>query len=210
MERSPLASTTSEPPADESGWQRLNVAAPGVALVIVLVGVMWAAEVIDSLPGVNLDRFGVRPRTWRGLFGIVTAPFLHIGFGHLIRNSVPFVLLGSVIAWHSRQRFVEVTATVALVSGLGVWIFGRSGTVHLGASGLVFGYVGYLVARGLFARRITWILIGLVVAVTYSGLIWGLFPTARVSWLGHLFGALGGIFAAYTLHALPDDEQTSE
>lgn len=206
MERGPLESKTAPSPVDESGWRRLNIAAPGVALVVVLLGVMWATEVIDSLPGINLDRFGVRPRTWRGLFGIVSAPFLHIGFGHLIRNSVPFMLLGSVIAWHSRQRLIEVTATTAIVSGLGVWIFGRSGTVHLGASGLVFGYVGYLLARGLFARRPTWILIGLVVAVTYSGLIWGLFPTARVSWLGHLFGALGGIFAAYALHGQPDEE----
>lgn len=190
--------------ADSSGWTRLRAVAPGVALVAVLLAVMWAEELVDLLPGVHLNRIGIRPRTWRGLLGIVVAPFLHVDLRHLIANTIPFAVLGAVIAWGGRQRFVEVTLATGVVSGLGVWLLGRSGTVHLGASGLVFGYVAYLIARGLFARKATWILGGLVVAVMYSGLIWGLFPTSRVSWLGHLFGAVGGVLAAWLLHGRHD------
>ena len=96
---------------------------------------------------------------------------------------------------------------VTIVSGLGVWLFGAANTVHLGASGLVFGYLTYLVARGLIAKNVWWILGGLIVLALYGGLLWGLLPTPRVSWLGHLFGAIGGVLAAWVLHGNHDIDE---
>ena len=197
----PAPATTVERP-------RLTDAAPGLVVVGVMLGLMWALEVVDLLPGVNLDTWGIRPRSWEGLAGIVFAPFLHVGLGHLIANTIPFALLGAVIALEGSRQFVEVTIAVGVVSGLGVWLFGAAGTVHLGASGLVFGFITYLVARGWFARKPLWILGGVVVAVIYgSSLLWGVLPTSRFSWLGHLFGAIGGVIAAWVIHADHDVER---
>jgi membrane associated rhomboid family serine protease len=177
-----------------------------VAVVVALLAVMWAVEVIDLLPSTDLDRWGVRPRSPRGLFGVVLAPFLHSGFGHLFANTIPFLVLGAVIAIGSVGRFVEVSVIVGLTSGLGTWLFAAPGTVHIGASGLVFGYLTYLVARGFFAGRILWILGGVVVLLFYGGILWGLLPRPGVSWTGHVFGAVGGVLAAWYVHGRePED-----
>ncbi len=104
--------------------------------------------------------------------------------------------------------FAEVTILVAAISGLGIWIFGAGNSVHFGASGLVFGFLTYLVSRGVIARNVWWILGGLVTLAFYGGLLWGLLPSPRVSWLGHLFGAIGGVLAAWMIHGdhdLDDD-----
>jgi membrane associated rhomboid family serine protease len=185
---------------DEVERPRLTELAPGLIFVAVMLAVMWWVEVVDVVPGTDFDRWGVRPRTVRGLFGIALAPFLHVSFGHLIANTIPFVVLGAAIALGGVRQVAEVTVIVAVVSGLGIWLFGAGNSVHLGASGLVFGYLTYLVARGLIARNLWWILGGLVVLAFYGGLLWGLLPTSRVSWLGHLFGAIGGVLAAWVLH----------
>ncbi len=193
MNVSPPTTTAVERP-------RLGELAPGLIVIAVMLGAMWALEIVDLAPSTPFDRWGVRPRTLRGLFGIAFAPFLHVSFGHLIANTIPFVVLGAAIALGGIRQIVEVTVIVAVVSGLGVWLFGSANTVHLGASGLVFGYLTYLVTRGLIARNVWWILGGLVVLAFYGGLLWGLLPTPRVSWLGHLFGAIGGVLAAWVLH----------
>lgn len=177
-----------------------------VAVVVALLAVMWAVEVIDLLPSTDLDRWGVRPRSVRGLFGVPLAPFLHSGFGHLFANTIPFLVLGAVIAVGSVGRFVQVSVIIALTSGLGTWLLASPGTVHIGASGLVFGYLTYLVARGFFAGRILWILGGVVVLLFYGGILWGLLPRPGVSWTGHVFGAVGGVLAAWYVHGRePDD-----
>ena len=177
-----------------------------VAAAVAVLAVMWAVEVIDLLPSTDLDRWGVRPRSLRGLFGVTLAPFLHSGFGHLFANTIPFLVLGAVIAVGSVGRFFQVSVIVALTSGLGTWLFAAPGTVHIGASGLVFGYLTYLVARGFFAGRILWILGGVVVLLFYGGILWGLLPRPGVSWTGHVFGAVGGVLAAWYVHGRePDD-----
>jgi membrane associated rhomboid family serine protease len=181
----------------------------GLILVAAMLAVMWAVEVVDLIPGTELDRWGIRPRTARGLVGIALAPFLHVSFGHLIANTIPFALLGAAIALGGVRQIAEVTVMVTIVSGLGVWLFGNANTVHLGASGLVFGYLTYLVARGLIAKKVWWILGGLIVLALYGGLLWGLLPTPRVSWLSHLFGAIGGVLAAWVLHGDHDTEETT-
>src|SRR4051794_10147321 len=150
-------------------------------IVVAMLAVMWAVEIVDLIPGVDLDRWGIQPRTWRGLLGIPLAPFLHANLAHLIANTIPFVVLGAIIALGDDARFVEVTIIVAVVSGLGTWLFGAPGTIHIGASGLVFGYLTYLVARGFFAGRPLWVLGGVIVALFYGGLLWGLLPRPGVS-----------------------------
>src|SRR3954471_6874137 len=128
------------------------------ALVVVagLVAVMWAVEVIDQVfSGADLEQYGIRPHNAPdGLLGIVSAPFLHAGFGHLIGNTVPFLVLGGMIALSGLARVVSATVIVALVGGLGVWLFAPTGTDHIGASGVVFGYASYLIARGVFSRNL--------------------------------------------------------
>jgi len=176
-------------------------AGDGVRLVLAMTGVMWAAEVLDVVLRGSLDGFGITPRDLEGLAGVAFAPFLHIGFGHLIGNTVPFVVMGLVIALGGLVRVLTVTAVVGVVSGLGIWLVGPGSSLTVGASGLVFGYAAYLVVRGVVARSPLQLVLGaVVVAVFGTGLLAGLVPQPGVSWQGHLFGAVGGVLAARLLH----------
>jgi len=187
---------------DRARPERPSLAEPmrPVLVVVAMAAVMWAEEIVDTALGGDLDRFGIRPRHLDGLDGVVLSPFLHGGFGHLVANTVPFLVLGGAIALSSARRFVIVTAIVGLVGGLGTWLTGSSRSVVVGASGLVFGYLTYLITRGLFARRPAYLLGGLVVLLVYGGVLWGLLPRPGISWQGHLFGAIGGIVAARVVH----------
>jgi membrane associated rhomboid family serine protease len=172
----------------------------GLMPLVVLAAIMWVVEVIDTIANGRLDRQGIEPRQLSGLDGIVFAPFLHSGFGHLIANTVPFLLLGGGIALGATQRFIKVTIIVAVIGGFGTWLIGPANTIHIGASGLVFGYLTYLMARGIFARNVWYLLGGVVTFMVYGGVLWGLLPAPGISWQGHLFGAVGGVVAAYILH----------
>lgn len=193
--------------APDAGKPRLADVAPGLVVVAVMLAVMWGEEVVDLIPGTPFHRWGIRPRTARGLFGIALAPFLHTGFPHLIGNSIPFAVMGGAIALGGTRTFVEVTILVGLASGLGVWVFGAGNSIHFGASGLVFGYLTYLLARGVIAKNGWWIVGGLVTLAFYGGLFWGLLPSPRVSWLGHVFGAVGGVLAAWMIHGDHDPDR---
>ncbi len=167
------------------------------------VAVFWILELIDwiVLDG-WLDNLGVRPRTLAGLPGILVMPFLHNGFGHVLANTVPFVILGWLVMLRRTADFFIVTAITMLVSGLGVWLFGGSSAPHVGASGLIFGYFGFLLLRAYFERTLRAIVLAVLVFIFYGGLIWGILPfQSGVSWQGHLFGFLGGVLAAYYLTA---------
>lgn len=188
----------------------LAEAARPLAPVLAMLAVMWAVEIADIPLDGRLDRFGIRPRRLDGLDGIVFSPFLHDGIGHLLANSVPLLFLGGAIALGSTRRFLLSTLIIGLVAGVGTWLTGGSGTLVVGASGLVFGYVSYLVSRGVFARKITWLLGGLVVLAVYGSVLWGLLPRPGVSWQGHLFGALGGIAAARLMHPPSPRPDTGE
>jgi membrane associated rhomboid family serine protease len=169
----------------------------GARVVFVMAAGMWVVEVVDSLDGHRLDRDGIVPRSVSHLYGIVFAPLLHASFGHLIANTIPFVLLGLTIALTSAVRVVAVTAIVALASGVGTWLTAPAGSVTLGASGVVFGYATYLISRGMFNRRIGELAMGIVVAVLFGGaLLSGLLPHSGISWQAHLFGGIGGVLAA--------------
>ena len=191
---------------DERSERKEDVTA-GLWLVAGMVAVMWAVEVIDLAAG-NLDAQGIVPRDTSGLDGILWSPFLHGGFGHLIGNTVPFIVLGAAIAFAGLKRVASVVAIVALVGGLGTWLFAPADTVHIGASGIVFGFATYLLARGVFSRRPAHLAVGAVVLVVYgSTLLIGLVPTPGISWQGHLFGAMGGLVAARALDAKREPER---
>lgn len=171
----------------------------GLILVAAMVAVMWAVEIVDVVAG-DLDSAGIRPRDPEGLIGVALAPVLHGGFGHLIGNTVPFLVLGGLIALSGLARIVSVTLIVALVGGLGTWLVAPANTVHIGASGLVFGFASYLIARGVFSRRALHLVAGVAVLLVYGGtLAFGFVPTPGVSWQGHAFGAVGGVVAAWLL-----------
>ena len=191
--------------ASDSGERKGTLVTLRVMPVVVMVAIMWVVEIIDLIASGRLDRFGIEPRRLWGLDGIVFAPFLHGGFAHLIANTFPFVLLGGAIAIGAASRFLTVTVIVAFVGGLGTWLTGPTNTIHIGASGLVFGYLTYLMARGIFARNIWYLLVGIVTFMVYGGVLWGLLPAPGISWQGHLFGAIGGVVAAYMLHADRDE-----
>src|SRR4051794_13130374 len=176
------------------------------ALVVVaaLVAVMWVVEVIDQVfSGADLDQYGIRPHDAPdGLLGIITAPFLHAGFDHLIGNTVPFLVLGGMVALSGLARVAAATLIVVGVGGLGVWVFAPAGTDHIGASGVVFGYAAYLIARGFFSRNLLHLGVGVLVIGLYgTTLLFGLAPRDGISWQGHLFGAVGGVVAARLLDA---------
>jgi len=172
----------------------------GFKVIGVMVALMWGLEVIDATAGGSLDQYGIEPRDDGGLVGVVAAPFLHAGFGHLIANTVPFVVMGLVIAFKGAVRVLAVTAIVGLVSGLGTWLVAPEFTLHIGASGVVFGYATYLISRGVFNRDALELAVGLIVVLVWgTALLGGLRPEDGISWQGHLFGAIGGVVAARVL-----------
>jgi membrane associated rhomboid family serine protease len=186
------------PPASPQPNERERTG--GYVVIAAMVILMWLVETIDVAAG-DLDSAGIHPRDAEGLAGIAASPFLHAGFGHLIGNSIPFLVLGMAIAVGGLIRTLAVVGIVAVVGGVGTWLTAPSDTVVIGASGLVFGFATYLVARGAYSRLPWHIVGGLVVLVIYgSTLLVGLVPTPGVSWQGHLFGALGGLIAARVLH----------
>ncbi|QNE17297.1 rhomboid family intramembrane serine protease [Kribbella qitaiheensis] len=172
----------------------------GIKLLIALVGLMWISEIVDTALHGRLDQYGIIAREPDGLFGIITAPFLHLGFGHLISNTLPLVTLGAIIAISGALRLFSVTAIVTTIGGLGTWLISPPHTITIGASGLVFGYAAYLIARGIFNRRLGQVAVGvLVILVWGSALLGGLLPQDGISWQGHLFGGIAGILSAWIL-----------
>jgi membrane associated rhomboid family serine protease len=172
----------------------------GLALMAAIVVVMWVVEVINSLDSNHLTRDGIHPRDFSHLWGILTSPFLHVSFQHLIDNTLPLVFLGVIIALRGAARVVLVTAIVIVIGGLGTWLIAPSGTNTVGASGIVFGYAAYLLARGVFDRSVLELLVGALVGVVWGGaLLSSLVPQNGVSWQAHLSGAIGGVVAAWLL-----------
>jgi membrane associated rhomboid family serine protease len=184
-------------------WQRVQ---PHLRLLLFAVGLLWLIEFVDLLlPGTPLDRFGIHPRSVLGLGNVFLAPFLHAGFGHLLANTVPFIILGLlVLLQRGTQGFGAVVAISALVSGLGVWLFGGAHTIHLGASGVIFGFFGFLLGSAWHERSARALVVALLVVVFYGGMIWGVLPGQQgISWLAHLFGLIGGLLAAWLLRDQP-------
>jgi membrane associated rhomboid family serine protease len=171
-----------------------------IELLIAVVAVMWIVELVNSIDGYKLNSDGIRPHNVDRIWGIFTAPFLHVGWGHLIGNTIPLVFMGLIIAMEGLRRLAAVTAIVIVVGGLGTWLLSSAGTPVVGASGIVFGYATYLLARGFFRRNVLELLVGaVVVAVWGTALLASLVPHGNVSWQGHLSGAIAGILSAWAL-----------
>ena len=192
---------SSQTPAKRSG-RSVDTAkiGGGLKLLAALLGLMWLSEVIDTATNGSLDQYGIISRTPRGLIGILTAPFLHLGFGHLISNTLPLVTLGAIIAISGATRLFQVTAIVTILGGFGTWLISPPNTITIGASGLVFGYASYLIVRGLFNRRLGQVVVGIIVIMVWgSALLTSLLPQDGISWQGHLCGGIAGLIAAWVL-----------
>lgn len=177
---------------------------------VIMIALMWSAEVWDWLLTLFLaqdgqtisvlDAFGIRPRQWAGLPGILMAPFLHRDFAHLSGNTLPLLGLSLILAFTGVRHFLAATLIIIIVSGSAVWLFGRGDAIHLGASGVVFGYLGFLLVKGFIEKRARWIAVSLIIGFLYSGIMYNLLPTKDgVSWESHFFGFLSGILASYLL-----------
>ncbi len=167
------------------------------------LAVSWIALGANAVLGGALNRFGIVPRTIDGLWGILFAPFLHGSVAHLVANSISLVVLGwTVLAFAGHRRFYHVSAAAALGAGLCAWTLGAPGTVHIGASGVIFGYLGYLMLSGWFARRVWPMLLSVGVTALWGGMVFGVLPGQMgISWQAHLGGFIGGVWAAKRLHA---------
>ena len=175
------------------GGPVVNAMAERLQPVLVLVGVIWAVEIVNLLTGHVLVSWGILPRSLSGLIGIPLAPLIHGGLWHTLSNTVPLALLGTLTLASGRKRFWQTTIAIALLSGALVWLFARE-AYHVGASSLVFGYFGAILARAFTERSLSSMVIAFATLVIYGGLLWGLLPLRNhISFEGHLFGFVAGI-----------------
>ncbi len=180
-------------------------------LLVPIAVLLWLIEAVDVLVFSNrLETHGIAPRQVDGLEGIVFSPFLHDDVGHLVANTAPLLVLGALVLASGRRVFWEVTIGAAVFGGLATWLLARVGN-HIGASLVIFGYFGFLLVDGFIGRSLRSIVIAVIAAVLYGGILWGALPTAGagVSWEGHLFGLLAGGFIAYTRHRTPTPSHTA-
>jgi membrane associated rhomboid family serine protease len=170
------------------------------------VALLYVIEAIDQVSGSRLEQDGIRPLEADGLWGILWAPLLHANWAHLVANTVPALVLGFLVSLAGMSRFIYATVIVWILGGLGTWLIGNLGapngveTNHIGASGLIFGWLTFLIVFGFFTRHAWQIIVGIVVFLVYGGVLWGALPgTFGVSWQGHLCGGIAGVIAAYLL-----------
>lgn len=193
----PVPTSRPSAPAKPARWQVAGV------LTLVFVAALYVIEFVDQLDcspsgACWLDDEGVRPLTEDGLWGILWAPMLHAGWDHLVANTLPVLVLGFLALLSGIGRGLVATAIIWIVAGVGTWFTGGANTVHVGASVLIFGWLTYVILRGFFIRNVTQILIGIAVFVYMGSALLGVLPgQPGISWQGHLFGAIGGVLAAW-------------
>lgn len=167
--------------------------------LLLFVGILWLIELLDWLffQGA-LDGLGVVPRQLNGLRGVLFAPLLHGGWGHLLANTLPLLLFGFLVMLRYRPQFLFISILIALVSGLGTWLIAPANTIHIGASGLIFGYFAFLVVNAWYERSLASVVLAILVFFLYGSMLWGVLPSGNsISWQGHFFGLVGGGLAAY-------------
>jgi membrane associated rhomboid family serine protease len=198
-----LGKAESQPQRVDRREPRFDVRSWSGALIVMvaLAVVLFVVEAFDAAGNHRLDRFGLKPREVSGLVGVVASPFLHSGWWHLISNIVPFVLLGWVVLLSGLRNWLLVTAIVVVGGGLATWLVAPAGLI-IGVSGVVFGWLGYLIARAFFARRLLWIAMALFVVFFFSSMFGGLLPSinSHVSWQAHVCGFAAGVLAGWLLH----------
>jgi len=165
---------------------------------LAVTAVMWLVFLADFIFPGEFTNFGILPRTFRGLFGIILAPFLHAGLWHIVSNTLPILVLTFVLSAFYEKIAVKVWALSALIGGALVWLISWRNAIHVGMSGVIFSLLGFLLASGIFRKSLKSIIIGIIIFLLYGGALWGVIPSnPYVSWEGHLFGLLTGIFLAY-------------
>ncbi len=184
------------PRIDPRSWSGALIA------MCAFAALLWVIEIIDALDDYRLNRFGIRPRELSGLWGVLAAPFLHADYAHMASNTLPVILIGWVVMLSGLRTWAIVSGIIIVLGGLLTWLVGPSHTVIIGVSGLVFGWLGYLLARALFSRRLKWILVAIAVLFFFGTLLFGLFPTLNsdVSWQAHVCGFAAGVVAGGLLH----------
>ncbi|HOV14162.1 MAG TPA: rhomboid family intramembrane serine protease [Spirochaetota bacterium] len=171
---------------------------------------LWIVFVVDLIIPIKLTSFGLLPRTPMGLVGIFTCVFLHGSLFHLISNTIPLFVLTFMVLTFYKKNSIGVFLFVITIGGLLVWIFGRT-SYHIGASGLIYGLVAFLISCGIFQRNAQSIIISVIIVILYGGLIYGVFPTqSYISWEGHLFGALAGVFCGYIFRKKENSRQKEQ
>jgi membrane associated rhomboid family serine protease len=177
----------------------------GVLLAILILWIIFWADWL--VPFLAFDRHGIYPRTFVGLWGIVTAPAVHANLLHLLANSFALAGLLLLVGWEARARAWLVIADLWLLSGVGTWLIGRGEASHIGASGVIYGLITYLIAAGLWAGHWRSLLIGLLVLFFYGGALWGVLPSdPNTSWEAHLCGALSGVLVAWLTYERRKDK----
>jgi membrane associated rhomboid family serine protease len=194
--RRPTPEPVSEPAFDPTSWA-------GAIIVMTIFGaVLWIIQVINASENQGLDRFGLKPRRVDGLWGILTAPFLHDTYGHLVANTFPVILIGWALLLSGVRTWLFVTVVVVVLGDLATWLVAPSGKPIVGASGLVFGWMGYLLARAYFSRKLKWIITAVSLLTIFGALLGNLIPAAdtRTSWPSHLCCFAAGVLVGWFLH----------
>jgi membrane associated rhomboid family serine protease len=187
--------------------RRVGVMGASMSMALI-VAFLWLLEAVDQASGNSLDQYGIQPRSGEGVVGVFAAPFLHGSWGHLASNSVPFFILGVIVLLDGWRKWLAVTLWIVVISGATVWLISPMGSLTLGASGVVFGWLTYLILRGVYTRAPGQIALGVVIFLFYGGLLWGVLPTDQlVSWQAHLGGAVGGVIAASRQRSRPVDSR---
>lgn len=182
-----------EPPFDPSSWT-------GALIVMVVVGAaVWAVQIVNAANHYRLDRFGLRPREVRGLWGVLAAPFLHQSYGHMLSDTAPLIAIGWLLLLSGVRTWLTVTVAVVVLGGAATWLVARHGLI-VGSGGLVFGWLGYLLARAYFSRKVRWIAAAVVVLFFFGTLLSNLVPSEHVSWESHVCGFVVGIGIGAALH----------
>jgi membrane associated rhomboid family serine protease len=192
------------PPRSATGqWWRLDVRtwSGALAVMCLLVAGLWVIEIVNAAQGQSLDRFGLRPRRVDGLWGVLLQPFLHANYGHILSNTAPLVLLGWAVLLAGWRVWLAVTAIVVLLGDFVTWLVAPSGII-VGASGLAFGWLGYLLARAYFTRKLKWILVAVAALFFFGTFLSNLLPnfSSTISWQAHVCGFGAGIVAGAVLH----------
>jgi membrane associated rhomboid family serine protease len=192
-----------EPRFDPTSWRGALIT------MLAIDAVLWIVEIVNAADNYRLDRYGLRPRDVGGLIGILTMPFLHASFGHLLANSIPFVFIGWAVLLSGVRPLVLSSTIIVVVGGAITWLIAPSVGPHggiVGASAVVMGWLGYLLGRAYFSRRIIWIIVAVLVVFFFGTLLGGLFPSvgADVSWQAHVAGFAAGVLAAWLMHPRHD------
>lgn len=185
-----------EPPLDINSWSGALIVMAAVAALL------WIVQIVNASDDYGLDRFGVKPREVAGLWGVLTMPFLHASYPHLLSNTVPLILIGWTLLLSGLRIWATVTGLVVVLGGALTWLVGPGHTVIVGASGMVFGWLGYLLARAYFSRRVKWIIVAVLVLIFFGTLLFGLIPdiNSDVSWQAHVCGFVAGVGVGALLH----------